>query len=335
MFADVSRTPLEIVCSILDMYVNKYTRAKLKRRKEYQRVKHNQTCRYKLPRCKKVRYTNRSGNTTHACGRPKQRGGSKDIVFSLTNAAGFGSTVNFLTQAYIQAKKNDVNFAIENNGWHYGDWHDYFNSLKKLDPSIQNVTRYKHASDIPESTFQEHHDAIKDIFVLNDDLKKSAEDFKNMMGRPYKAIYVRRGDKTSGLEKEMSPQDIPALIKETDISAGDKLFVMSDDYAVVEEVKKLLPEVNVFTMATPESRGSSIHELKKLDPVKMKIHAKELFTSMEVLKGASKSWVDNRSNLGRFMKLSTPITTILYPFESSNKDIPMTATVDPGRKMLL
>jgi len=263
-------------------------------------------------------------------GTRRQRGGSKDVVFTLTNSAGFGSVANFLTQAYLQAKKNGGNFSIENNGWHYGDWHDYFKSLKKAEPSVENVTRYKHASQIPTSSVEDHHNAIKEIFVLNDDLAKGAKDFQATMGGPYKAVYVRRGDKTSGAGKEMSPQDIPALLKETDISAGDNLFVMSDDYAVVDEMKGLLPEVKIFTMTAPENRGSSIHTLQKLDPTNMKKHAKELFTSMEVFRGADKSWADNRSNLGRFMKLAAPTTTILYPADPSNTGIPMTAVVNPG-----
>jgi mannosyltransferase OCH1-like enzyme len=292
--------------------------------KQYPEYRKNQS------NTKMTHYTNMwSQKNVYQGGTRRQRGGSKDIVFTLTNSAGFGSMVNFLTQAYVQAKKNGGNFSIENNGWHYGDWHDYFKSLKKANSS-QNATRYKHASQIPKSSIGDHHNAIKEIFVLNDDLAKAAEEFKKKMGAPYKAVYVRRGDKTSGEGKEMSPQDIPALLKATDIAPGDNLFVMSDDYDVVDEMKELLPEVKIFTMTAPESRGTSIHDLKKLDPSKMKEHAKELFTSMEVFKGAEKSWADNRSNLGRFMKLAAPTTTILYPADSSNSDMPMTTLVDPG-----
>jgi hypothetical protein len=268
--------------------------------------------------------------------RRRQRGGnSGPIVFTLTNSAGFGSVSHFLTQAFIEAKKNNKEFFIENSGWHYGNWNDYFKSLKVLDPSKdKDAKRYRHGNQIKNATLQDHVDAIKEIFVLKDDLMKVADDFKASIGSPYKAIYVRRGDKTSGDGKEMSAVDLPSLIKSTDIKEGDNLFVMTDDYAVVDELKTLLPGVKISTMTHPENKGSSIHILQKIDPESMKKHANELFSSMQVFMGATKGWAENRSNLGRFLKIAAPSTTVLYQDNANNVEVPMSNIVNPGFEYL-
>lgn len=280
-----------------------------------------------------VHYTNSwQRKNVYRGGTRKQRGGGA-VVFGLTNAAGFGSVAHFLTQAHSYAKKNGLKFSLVNDGWQYGNWNDYFKSFKDS-TTEENAIKFKHATSIPRSTFKEHHESIKEFFVLNDDLLKSAEDFKKTIGAPYKAIYIRRGDKVSGAGAEMSAIDIPTLIKTTDIAPGNKLFVMTDDYSVVEEIKKILPEVNVFTLTPPESRGADIHSILKLDKDAMKKNANELFTSMQVFLGAEKGWVENRSNLGRFLKLASPSTMILYPGDSSNIDIPPTKEINPAYEYL-
>jgi len=277
----------------------------------------------------------RSKRSTRRIKRKQRGGNSGPIIFTLTNSAGFGSVAHFLTQAFIEAKKNKKEFFIENGGWQYGNWNDYFKSLQSLDPSKdKDARRYRHGNQIQNATMQDHVDAVKEIFVLNDDLMKTAEEFKASIGGPYKAIYVRRGDKTSGEGKEMSAIDLPSMIKSTDISGGDNLFVMTDDYTVVDELKGLLPGVKVFSMTPPENKGSSIHILQKIDPESMKKHANELFASMQVFMGATKGWAENRSNLGRFLKLAAPSTTVLYQDNANNVEIPMSTRINPGFEYL-
>jgi hypothetical protein len=260
---------------------------------------------------------------------------NKKVVFTLKNSVGFGSMAHFLTQAYLHAKKNGKDFSIENEGWHYGNWHDYFKTLKKLDTSDTSpIMRYMHASNIENSSLEEHNNAIKEIFIPTDEIAAAAEKFKKEINAPYKAIYVRRGDKTSGKGMENSPENLKTFLQNNDFRAGDNLFVMSDDYAVVEELRELLPEVKIFTMTSPESRGAHRENLMNMSSEKMKQHANELFTSMQVFLGSTRGWVDNRSNLGRFMKLASPDTMILYPPEPSNRNIPPTTIINPGFKSL-
>jgi len=270
--------------------------------------------------------------------RRKQRGGSSDaIVFKLTNGAGFGSVGNFLCHAYIHAKETGKDFFIENDNWQYSykdGWHDYFKSLNNLPANPPaHITRYKHADtqSLPLYSLDKYTDCIKNIFVLNDDLVKKAQDFIDNMGSPYKAVYVRMGDKVSGNEKEIDAFSLPELVKIMELPNDSKLFLMTDDYSIKGELEKLLPSTKIFTQTPPENKGSSVHDLRALSKEDMRKHAEELFTSMYILMKAEKAWVWNHSNLGRFMKMGSPDNIVLYPI---NNELSGSSTVNPGNTHL-
>jgi hypothetical protein len=109
---------------------------------------------------------------------------------------------------------------------------------------------------------------------------------------------------------------------------------MSDDYGVVEEVEKLLPGCKVHTMTPPENRGLVIHDIQKYHSEQKKKHADELFTSMEVFHGGEKGWADNRSNLGRFLKLLGGDKVTLYPTDKSTENLSADMIVDPPNRSL-
>jgi hypothetical protein len=270
--------------------------------------------------------------------RRKHRGGSSTpVVFTLTNSGGFASTANYLCKSYIHAKDTDSDFFIDNDNWKYAykeGWHDYFKSLKTLPVNKANsAKRYKHPvnnsgiNNIPSSTYKKYKNCAKDIFVLNDDLAKRAQDYIDTMGKPYKAVYVRMGDKVSGNTKESDAFPLADIVKMMELPEGSKLFVMTDDYNIKTELEKLLPSVKIFTLTPPENKGSTENALRKLPKEEMKKHAEELFMSIQILIQSEKAWVWNSSNLGRFMKLLSPDNLVLYP--SENKTV-NTNTIDPS-----
>lgn len=267
--------------------------------------------------------------------RRQRGGGGNAVVFSLTNNAGFGSVLGFLVQSYIYAKEKGYKFVVKDDGWQYTykkGWHDYFKSLEDYDPSASygHQENYKHASvdGIPKYSLGRFNEAMKEIFILNDDLMARAQTFIDAIGGPYVSIYVRRGDKINGPFKEMDAMDIRTLIDGTGIKDGN-VFVMTDDYGVVEELKKLLPACKIFTMTEGASRGADADALRNNAPDQRKKHAEELFTSIEVFNRCEKGWADNRSNVGRVLKMRAPDKIILYPFSDSSKNIPMDKVVDP------
>lgn len=270
-----------------------------------------------------------------------QRGGNAPksvVVFTLTNGAGFGSVVGFLMRAYLYAKKEGKEFFVKADNWQFGDrWHDHFTSLKEYDPKTEHAKEenYKHASvsGLPQFSLEEYMNAAKEVFVPRPEIVERAKAFTDKIGGAYISLYVRRGDKTSGAGREMTAADLPQLVKEMGVTDGN-VFVMSDDYGVVEEVEKLLPGCKVYTMTPPENRGLVIHDIQKYNSEQKKKHADELFTSMEVFHGGEKGWADNRSNLGRFLKLRGADKVALYPVDKSTENLSADMIVDPPNRSL-
>ena len=270
-----------------------------------------------------------------------QRGGNHEkpvAVFTLTNGAGFGSVFGFLLRAYLHAKKEEKEFLVKADNWQFGDgWHDHFTSLKEYDPATKygKEDNYKHASvsGTPEFSLGEYMEAVKEVYTPKPDIIERAKAFTDKIGGPYISLYVRRGDKTSGAGREMTAADLPPLIKEMGVTDGN-VFVMSDDYGVVEEVEKLLPGCKIFTMTPPENRGLVIHDIQKYDAEQKKKHAEELFTSMEVFNGCEKGWADNRSNLGRLLRLRGGDKINLYPSDGATKKLSAETIVDPPNRSL-
>jgi hypothetical protein len=266
----------------------------------------------------------------------RQRGGNKKaVVFTLTHGAGFGSVFGYMLQAYIYAKKGGHAFRVKNENWQYGPekgWHDFFTTLEAYNPAEKmEEENFKHARGPRENyTLGEYHEAIKEIYKPKQEILDAAEEFKEKIGGSYKSVFVRRGDKTSGGGKEMDAADLPSLTKDMGIKEGN-LFVMSDDYAVVEEMKRLLPHVKVFTLTEPGARGFSIHRIQGEGAEVRKKEATELFTSVEIFHGGEKGWADNRSNLGRFLKMRDLEKVVLYPPEG---DIPLEKVIHPSSDYL-
>ena len=57
-----------------------------------------------------------------------------------------------------------------------------------------------------------------------------------------------------------------------------------------------------------------------------KKEAEELFISIEIFHGGEKAWSDNRSNLGRFLKLRDLSKVVLYP---QVDEIPLDKVIHP------
>jgi hypothetical protein len=256
-----------------------------------------------------------------------EAGGPKNAVFFTNDAgAGFGSVFFFMIQAYIYAKKNGNDFRIKDDGWVYTydkGWHDYFDSLDDYDPAVK-YDEIRHSShnknhDIPDHTFQEYSDAVQEVFKPVRRIQDMAKRTIKSMNGPYVSIYVRRGDKVEGKYNEMKAADLDTVIKATGIKSGN-VFVMTDDYSVVEEIRILLPDCKVSTLTPPETKGSFHDTMKDGTAEKRKAHGEELFTSIEVFRHGARGWADGRSNMGRLLKLQDPAKVTLYPSDVTSPD---------------
>ena len=137
----------------------------------------------------------------------------------------------------------------------------------------------------------------------NEETQKRIDELITPLNLPkeYVAIHVRRGDKA--IEVQYTPvQDYMEKL-------GGKyhnIFVASDDYSVMEEVRKLYPDRQVWTLCTPTERG---YDQAKADTETLKEKEKNmiaLFATIEVLNRATKFIGTYSSNIGMFMGMRNP-----------------------------
>jgi hypothetical protein len=260
--------------------------------------------------------------------RRKLHGGNqKVIVFFLNKQAGFFSQYFFLCTTYIHAKKNNIPFFVNSSEWDYkwkDGWHDYFSSLEeyKDDGTPREIIDYSHHknTNIAGITNAEYIQAIKDTYVLNDDIRAKIKEQVDKYGK-YDSLYIRRGDKAI----EMAMDSLETILGYTDLKGTTKkLFIQTDDSRVVEESKKMLPEVEVFTLTPEGKHGAGLGQLGALSPEQRKEETYNLLISIGVFLAGEKCWTDVRSNLGRFHKLAEPERVHTYPADTNldvNKEV--------------
>jgi hypothetical protein len=267
---------------------------------------------------------------------------NKNIVkFILNKKAGFFSMFFFMVQAYIYAKKTNKKFCINSDDWTYKyeeGWSDYFEtnyectneeSEEMNEKNIEVFSHYK-MENIPNYCLKDYIENIKEIYKLKSYLIEKANKIIEKMGN-YKAVYIRRGDKIAASEaKIITTSDIISNIK---IDSNHKLFVQTDDYIVVKEIKKLLPNIEVISTVPENKFGSyqndiyinidinkgknkninNVEAIMNKDLLKMKEDCEELLIGVYICSKAKECWVDKTSNVSRFIKLFSPDTVHIYP----------------------
>lgn len=117
----------------------------------------------------------------------------------------------------------------------------------------------------------------------------------------YVAIHVRRGDKS--VEIQHTP--IQRYMEKLD-GQFRNLFVASDDYSVIEEVRKLYPDRHIWTLCTPNERGYDQSKSDKETLEEKERNMITLFATMEVLNKATRFVGTYSSNIGMFMGMRNP-----------------------------
>ena len=240
-----------------------------------------------------------------------QRGGSKTIViFTLTKGGGFYSIFWFLSTAYIYAKKNNFPFYIEHDNWHYtfkDGWHDYFSTLKVYNNEYPDykIERYRNHEGggfnaLPIYEIAEFMNVIKEIYVLQPRLQEKIDSKIKEYGT-YTSLYIRRGDKHSE-GKMMSTAEV---IEDTGLkNIEQKIFIQTDDYTAVEEVRSILTNSTILTETLESQRGADNASMIDWPPEKRREDAEQLFVSVGVYLGGVKCWSYYNSNICVFHKLS-------------------------------
>lgn len=95
----------------------------------------------------------------------------------------------------------------------------------------------------------------KRIWHLNEATARECEKLKTELSLPgkYIACQVRGGDKIT--ETELLPPSLYIrLIREKGRGMKD-VFVLTDDYAIFEQLRRLAPDMRWYTLCTPEEKG--------------------------------------------------------------------------------
>lgn len=268
------------------------------------------------------------------------------IVFKLTSVAGFFSDFFFLAQAYIYAKRYGYKFFIEHSEWPYfyeKGWHDYFKTLEVFDSSIsyESIHCCGHGasgiwSKLQEEsvTIQEYADAIKNIFIVCDEIQERVNAFiQKMDSADYAAVFIRRGDKITTQESSFVPA--ADILLRTNVCTYDSIFVQSDSYTVVQEVKTYLPYNTIYHTVPEEKKGWFIDSYRGMTPAQKKADWEETLVGILICMRATECWTDISSNIGRFLKVANMDKVKLYPLRMEefreerfkNKPIDPTLTI--------
>jgi FkbM family methyltransferase len=249
-----------------------------------------------------------------------------ELNSGLNNGGGFFAVFFFMCNAYIHAKKNNLEFSITNKGWPYGNWNDYFTTLNHVVyDGLTNYIRCAHMElDVDKWKYplEEYSIAIKDMFQLNSTLINRANKILESLGTNYKSIFVRRGDKVT----ECPNIPLADILSHIVYNETTKFFIQTDDYSVVEEFRNILPQ-NTIISTVPENKRGSYHsvriksQLGKYELISLEekskeqknIETEEMLVGLYVCANSNECWTDSTSNVGRFLKLYGGRNVHIYP----------------------
>jgi hypothetical protein len=260
------------------------------------------------------------------------------FVFCLTGR-GFFSEVNNLLNAILFGIVKKRRLFVDQSRFAYGSlkWDRLFDSALPLinEEGAIHIEKDWIISNFKSPGFQSICTHLKDwhrrrrfflsrsygfyanVFMAKRDLARlfcqpvSQNRYSLQIPKPYAAIHVRRGDKVDGFNWKgrfiVEGEDIPIenyLHTLTTIMPGVKnLFIMTDDYRIVESIRSTDHSYNVFTLCDKDEHGyrqydfNSNEDLSKADAVKRLIAEVQIACNSKVFAGCFKS------NVSRYIAL--------------------------------
>ena len=97
----------------------------------------------------------------------------------------------------------------------------------------------------------------------------------------YVSIQCRGGDKVLEVKELMKVDEVLKKIKEHHINI-QHLFVFSDDYRYVDELKSKCPAWNIYTLTNKDERGYDNAEFNRLNWEKKRVEMIKMFAAIEI-----------------------------------------------------
>lgn len=141
---------------------------------------------------------------------------------------------------------------------------------------------------------------ISMVWNYNPTSKKIVDDYKNSikLTEKYLSMHIRAGDKI--LEaKTFTTQKY--MVKAIGLEASKKIFVMTDDFSLINNLRNFYSDWEYITLETPSEKGYDHSKFKKLDKHDKYMQLLKLFASLDICAGAEKYIGTYSSNIGMFM----------------------------------
>lgn len=143
------------------------------------------------------------------------------------------------------------------------------------------------------------------LWRYNDETRQLVDARKSAVRLParYVGMHIRSGDKV--IEHEIF--DCAAYIdKAASLSPIRDAFILTDDYAIFEQLRANYPDWRFLTTCEPAERGYYNDEYQKLDPAVKTAQLRNLFAAMDLLAGAELFVGSFSSNPGMNMGMRMP-----------------------------
>jgi len=131
-----------------------------------------------------------------------------------------------------------------------------------------------------------------------DEIKRKILDLN--LPEEYVSIQIRGGDKIIECDNLLSPKIVVEKINELDIN--NNLFVFTDDYRYIEELKKLKPNLNIFTLTKKEEKGYENDSFQKMKWEEKREELIKLFAMVEICIQSTMHLGSEQSNANDYIK---------------------------------
>ena len=99
----------------------------------------------------------------------------------------------------------------------------------------------------------------------------------------YAGLHVRRGDKSEETDLFSAESYMKHLQR---YSEEKNVFVLTDDYRVLESLRGQYPEYRFFTLCQPDEKGYSLPKLLRMSPDELRNSYLRLWASMDILENS-------------------------------------------------
>jgi hypothetical protein len=146
---------------------------------------------------------------------------------------------------------------------------------------------------------------VKMVYRFNDATKAEIQKQMAAVNLPskYISVNIRRGDKDTEFNFIPTSRYMDEAANRSDLK---DIFVLTDDYAVIEDLQKDYPNFHFFTLVNQKEQGYVHADFVKQSAAKKKEDLIKLFSSIEIMRTSELSIGAYTTNPGIFLGMTMP-----------------------------